>query len=375
MSRQRKNGAWYRQPINASNIAEVQKKFEDEIKIHDKSKTVLNGTIKASEQSEDLEYKFLYSVSELEDGDNYTYEFETFPSDTLADIDKVSMNKTGFSKVGRVRSRSTVTPMTVSGGDALPKRPFSASCGKRINKPSRKVSMASNVTDLVNGRQDRLVSGDDESGTYKRRESTLSKGSSLHTGISDVERRISQTSQKKKSVSYDPALDKASAFIHGGGKNFSRANTSLMPMKYGMKHLQMSYTETNLETNQSVIFLDLLKNSYHRSQVRNAYIQHIERRLANKRNDPLRSTSFYENKKIPDPFRRDIKKTARTAAQKKIERKKKIKQTTDEIHTGYVPTRLTMKIADHKEVEEIGKRCRYLRYSPTPHLADEESTF
>ncbi|KAL4237367.1 hypothetical protein ACF0H5_002085 [Mactra antiquata] len=365
MNRERKQGVCYRQPINAKNIAAVQKRFEEDMKVREKAKTVFNGTIKAEESSTtesdtntELEYKFLYSLSDNENGDIYSYEFDTFPVHkySLQEKTEAVSGITG----GEKRARSAVASSRKANMDTMQVRPYSASHCQMTAKSKVSISTVSS-SNKGSEKRTTFLPVDELGGIYKRQESAVSKVSSKRSEVRDL-------SRKKKSVTYDPALDKASAFIHGGDKNFSRANTTLTPMKYGMKHLQMSYTETNLETNQSVIFLDLLKTSYQRSQIRNAYIEHIERRLATKRNNPLYSTSYYDNKNIQDPFYRNSKKTARSAAQKKIERKKKIKQMTDEIHTGYVPTRLTMKIADHEEVEDIGKKCRYLRNTSTPEV-------
>ena len=190
----------------------------------------------------------------------------------------------------------------------------------------------------------------------KRKTSAVSK----HSTFSSCSRR------KSASANFDPELEKASVYIHGGDKNFSRANTSIIPVKYGLKFLQMNYSENNLEHNQSIIFVDLLKNSCNKSHMRCAEIRNVEKRLEMRRRNPLYSTTFYEHKNIRDPYRLETKKVARTVAQKKKERKEKIKKKSDEICTGYVPTCLTMKIAGRQEVEHIGRNCRYLRCNPPP---------
>ena len=195
----------------------------------------------------------------------------------------------------------------------------------------------------------------------KRKTSAVSKHSETSIG----------SRRKSTSANFDPELEKASVYIHGGEKHFSRANTSLMPLKYGLKHLQMNYSENNLEHNKSLIFKDLLKNSCNKSQLRCVEIRNVEKRLERRRRNPLYSTTFYEHKNIVDPYRVQVKKVARTVAQKKKERKEKIKKKSDEISTGYVPTCLTIRIADRQEVEHIGLNCRYLRCSPptpTPTL-------
>ncbi|XP_052770218.1 uncharacterized protein LOC128209975 [Mya arenaria] len=230
----------------------------------------------------------------------------------------------------------------------------------RESGPARKVSTMS--------RASRISKQDDDCETSQRKISTMS-GLSHHGTESQDNGRTSRQSvfEKRKSVCYDPVLEKATAFIHRSGKNFSQANTTLS----GMQNLQMSYTETNLETNQSLIFLDLLKTSSMKSHIRGSQIRSIERRLEWKRKNPLYSTTFYEHKHVPDPYRRGVKKTARSAAQKKLERKEKIKQLSDEIHTGYVPTQFTMKIADRPEVVDIGRNCRYLRSRiPSPDIPE-----
>ncbi|XP_053390277.1 uncharacterized protein LOC128553184 [Mercenaria mercenaria] len=378
MSDRNKQGVSHRHTITAKNIALIQEQYEKETKLREKSKTVLNGIIKPEQPENgdfisetDLEYEFLYSVSDDENGDHYSYQFDAYPAvprsltpvapvDYDADYeacdhkaafhgdrtDNGNRNKNNL-KTARVKSATVVGSRKQKG--CLSVRPTSAS-----QTDEKKTGTTTNG--LM-----RCQSNDEitKEVAFRDVDSVVSKSSSCRSKVSAENK--TRSFERRKSITYDPDLEKASAYIHGGGKNFSRSNTSLSPVKYGMTHLQMNYTETNLETNQSVIFLDLLKNSHQRSQIRGEQIQNIERRLEAKRHNPHYSTSFYENKNIPDPFHRNAKKTARSVAQKQIERKEKIKQMTDEIHTGYVPTQLTMKIADRDEVEDIGNKCRYLR--------------
>lgn len=364
----------YRKPITAKNIAFVQEEYENELKLREKSKIVLNGRVKPDKTSNDdsgeendLEYEFLYSVSDEENDDHYSYEFDAYPvipetlhsvGDEPDDFDDRFYKETELENnhIGnanstseiKVDSRKSITERVKSDSETSVNKPKGC-----LSKRPKSASLVQTEKETGSNRNEPASKEEMIKVAFKDTDSVVSKASSVRDKTHRYERR--------KSVSYDPDLEKASAYIHGGGKNFSRSNTSLTPMKYGMKHLQMNYTETNLETNQCVIFLDLLKNSHQKSQIRGEQIRNIERRLEAKRNNPHYSTSYYENKNIPDPFHRNAKKTARSVAQKKIERKEKIKQMTDEIHTGYVPTQLTMKIADRSEVEDIGIKCRYLR--------------
>lgn len=381
MNSQKKQVKSKKNPITAKNIAIVQEKYEKEVQLCEKSKRKLNGRVE-SEQivengsvcKEDFEYEFLYSVSDDENADGYSYEFEAYPvfqrisDDEHAHHEDCEISSKFENTVQKKENGILDRPVGKQSASMKKERAKSASISvseKRVVQGSRPKS-ASHVVDNniettapKSAMKARKQSSEiPKEVAFRDSESVVSKSSSgphLHNNQNKA------GYQRRKSVSYDPDLEKASAFIHGGGKNFSRSNTSLAPVRHGMKHLQMNYTETNLETNQAVIFIDLLKSSHQRSQIRLEQIQHIERRLEVKRKNPLYSTSFYEHKKIPDPFQRNKKKTSRSAAQKKIERKEKIKQITDEIHTGYVPTQLTMKIADREEVEAIGKSCRYLR--------------
>ena len=190
------------------------------------------------------------------------------------------------------------------------------------------------------------------------------------SAVSRVSEFSYSSRQRCPSATYDPELEKATTYIHGTNKQFSRANTSITPLKHGLKYLQMNYSENNIENNQSLIFLDLLKNSCNKNHIRYAEIRNIERRLELKRTNPLYSTTFYEQKQLKDPYRIKVKKVARTVAQKKKERKEKIKKMTDEVMGTFTPTCLTMKIADQKEVNDIGRNCRYLRCNPPTWLED-----
>ena len=230
----------------------------------------------------------------------------------------------------------------------------------------RRISVASNISNSNKTKLLPLLSINrslEINGDRQRKTSAVSRASEYST-----------TSRSRcPSATFDPELEKASTYIHGKNKQFSRANTSITPVKYGLKHLQMNYSENNLEHNQSVIFLDLLKNSCLKSQVRCAEIRNVERRLEMRRKNPLVSTTYYEHKNIVDPYRVQTKKIARTVAQKKKERKEKIKKLSDEISGGLVPTCLTMKIADQREVENIGRNCRYLRCDPPPECESTSS--
>lgn len=372
MNKSHHKGPWHRQPITAKNVRQVQERFEKELQVHEKSRTVINGIVKSNDDQEEdtdsrsdtcLEYEFLYSVSDEEHGDNYSYEFDAYPvtcnnnrsdDDVKHEIRPISTSEIGLeSENGRPinrRTQSSKHRLSQKHSADVPERPKSES----TVRDGRKISTVSFQNNNA------IHSDESKERSQNRKISTTSKASSCNTTKTGSS-KDKEDYQRRKSVAYDPALEKACVFIHGGGKNFSRANTSLTPVKYGMRHLQMNYTETNLETNQTVIFLDLLKNSHQKNYIRRQQIRSIERRLEARRNNPLYSTSYYEHKHLTDPFQRNIKKTARSAAQKKIERDEKIKKMTDEIQTGYVPTQLTMKIADQKEVEEIGRSCRYLR--------------
>lgn len=349
--------------------------------------TVINGRVKSedsdSESLSDIEYQFHYSVSEIEKSDHYVYTFDTFPVSFEGETEKEhshnveflqehfsdqnslsiknaedSIHVTGVGNINAIQTLSLRTPSVKKSGNgqSVLKRalPASARADKLGNSHVVMLEKQTPVPKDTNTTQTECDQpGIRKVSTISRPSTTVSIRNSLNLG------------GKRQSLCYDPVLEKSSAFIHGGGKNFSRASTSLLPIRHGLKHVQMNYTETNLENNQRIIFKDLLKSSKKTSDIRLSQIRSIERRLETRRNNPLYSTSFYEHKNIPDPYRRNEKKTARAAAQKKIERKKKIKQISDELQTGYVPTHVTMKLAEREEVVAIGKNCRYLRKMST----------
>lgn len=269
------------------------------------------------------------------------------------------------------RSKSVCTTKDADRANHVP-RPSTASCRMQVkgdsnqsteNRNSRRIPESSHISKYPKSHESTHLSCDD----YNLKNNKPRKTSAVSRTF-----EISYTSRQKcPSATFDPELEKASTYIHGGNKQFSRANTSITPAKYGLKHLQMNYSENTLEHNQSVIFMHLLKDSCNKSQIQCAEIRNVERRLELRRTNPLYSTTFYEQKKIVDPYRVQIKKVARTVAQKKKERKEKIKKMTDEMMGDFVPTCLTMKIADQNEVEDIGRNCRYLRCNPPPPRSDE----
>ena len=265
----------------------------------------------------------------------------------------------------RVKSATTVRIDSQSDQQHRPKtaihRPYlqTKSDVLHLTPDQRRVSISTNKSQEEHSLGP-IHSDAKEKSEVRRKTSTVSKVS-----------EISYTSRQRcPSVTYDPELEKATKYIHGTNKQFSRANTSITPLNHGLKYLQMNYSENNIENNQSLIFLDLLKSSCSKSYIRNAEIKNIERRLELKRINPLYSTTFYEHKHLVDPYRVKVKKVARTVAQKKKERKEKIKKMTDEAMGTLTPTCLTMKMADQKEVDDIGRNCRYLRCKPLPRLED-----
>ena len=284
------------------------------------------------------------------------------------DYHKVSVSfqePTGLNNTRRVKSATTVRIDSQPDQQQRPKtaihRPYLQPKSDVLHHTpdQRRVSISTNKSQEEHSLGP-IHSDVKEKSEVRRKTSTVSKVS-----------EISYTSRQRcPSVTYDPELEKATKYIHGTNKQFSRANTSITPLKHGLKYLQMNYSENNIENNQSLIFLDLLKNSCSKSYIRNAEIKNIERRLELKKINPLYSTTFYEHKHLVDPYRIKVKKVARTVAQKKKERKEKIKKMTDEAMGTLTPTCLTMKIADQKEVDDIGRNCRYLRCKPPPRQED-----
>ncbi|KAH3873077.1 hypothetical protein DPMN_036303 [Dreissena polymorpha] len=401
-----KNEIDVRPVMNARNIAIIQAQIKNEMRTNNGHPSVLNGRVKPSCtdsastcSEEDLEYEFQYALNDTDRSNSYIYSFDTFPArcstvegNYTRDIDKAdSTEDVGDGQLQISRTKPQLAKAAFSRDKRLNSgherdRACSAdtTCEVKYAEVKRDPGGTENsiqrvtTTEHQSAKHGRLqvqrkigviekpVFEDNltETDCRLRKESAYSgrscKGDDPgEQSGSRYSRRVSRAN--RKSETYDPALEKATTFIHGGGKNFSRTNTSLTPIKYGMRYLQMSYTKTNLESNQSLIFLDLLKTSHLKTHLRDSQIKSIERRLEVKRKNPLYSTSYYDNKNITDPYRHNAKKTARSAAQKKLERKEKIKAISDEIQTGYVPTQLTMKIAGRKEVVAIGKNCRYLR--------------
>lgn len=170
-------------------------------------------------------------------------------------------------------------------------------------------------------------------------------------------------SQAGGEAKYDPTLEKSQTYLHGQSKNFSRTNQYLTAARPGLRKLSVSYTQTNTENNQSVIFFDLVKNAHKRNIIINETVSNLERRLLLRRCDPVRRTTFYEQMNLKDPRRAFKKNIARTVAEKKKERKERILETTDDMKIGYKPTYKTMKIFTAEDIEKM-RDCRYLRVDP-----------
>lgn len=170
---------------------------------------------------------------------------------------------------------------------------------------------------------------------------------------------------------YDPKLEKSQTYLHGQGKTFSKASQYLSPARPGLQKLQISYTQTNMENNYTKIFMDLVKSAHKKNIIVDESVRSLERRLLVRRVNPLRATTYYDNKGLKDPFRsKKLKKTARTLIEKKNERKGRIEKSSDEIRTGYVPTMLTMKVFGPEDIERM-KTCRYLHVNKDDDLLND----
>lgn len=191
---------------------------------------------------------------------------------------------------------------------------------------------------------------------------------SIQTPDSDEKLSCDSYQKRMKMISrlssmYDSRLERSKTFLHGQSKVFSKASQYLAPARPGLRNLQVCYSKTNMENNKGKIFGDLVKTAHKQNIVICETVNSIERRLFRKRTDPTKKTTYYNNMKMPDPFRVKPKK-AQTVAEKKKERKDRITETTEEIKLGFKRTSKTVKSLSREDVEKL-KQCRYLRLDQT----------
>ncbi|ESO93502.1 hypothetical protein LOTGIDRAFT_161604 [Lottia gigantea] len=167
---------------------------------------------------------------------------------------------------------------------------------------------------------------------------------------------------RRKSSNYDPTTDKTQQFLKG----FSQASRTLMPLKRGLRRVEVHYSETNVHQNDSRIFADLIKNAHKANIICQENVDNLERRLLTKRTDLKKATTFYDIYPLPPSsiaLPRSARIGARTVAAKKEERKKRIKKKDEKLKLGYEPRVWSLKSPTEEEYKNVVD-CRYLRVSP-----------
>ena len=384
-------------------MAFCQSEYHGRHLVLQRNKTLLNGRVTENKDNEntdgvagdtDIRYEYTYMMNDKEGDDGFQYSFNAYPvlkhesvlpkensgeAYTVNECGNDTCWKLPCSKghvsfcdisdmVNQVSSRPSLTRKRTCPDSGLT-RPLLTRATTEFGEINKRKTPVCCIQErpTVTSQDDEAQKRKQESKSGKYLVTTVPWKERLklaikrEVGRSHSVHKSQNIFNRRQSISYDPDLEKSTAYIHGGDNNFSRAKTSLTPVRSGLKHLQMNYTETNLEDNQSIVFLDLLKSSHRQNRLRGINIRNIERRLEAKRDSPYFSTSFYENKNIPDPFKRQEKKSSRTMVQKQYERQEKIRRTTDELHIGYKRTFLTLKTVNREEVEQLGNNCRYLR--------------
>ncbi|KAK6195545.1 hypothetical protein SNE40_000954 [Patella caerulea] len=166
---------------------------------------------------------------------------------------------------------------------------------------------------------------------------------------------------RKESAIYDPGFEKSCQFLKATGSSLTQTGQSLMPLKRGLKRVEVHYSATNVAQNNSLIFADLIRNAHKSNIIFQENVEQLERRLLTKRSDQNKATTFYDGRLIR-PSTSPLRSTsARTVAGKKVERKKRIKKKSKKIELGYEPKAVSF---DTKEDFEKILSCRYLRVDP-----------
>lgn len=224
---------------------------------------------------------------------------------------------------------------------------------------------------------------------------------------------------------YDAKLERSAAYIHAKNKTFSKASQYIKNNHgRGLSILNVHYSQTNTGFNDRIIFADLLKSAHVTNAVIADSVYTMERRLYNRRQDPMRCTTFYDRYMRTRPLsgnehehnssrlgvRRGNKvcrsKSAsslstspqsantnlvtpkhpqtgrksrghRTVADKEKARRDRIQKKKERLERGYTPTMETLKSPSPHVIESMLTSCRYLRVQPDkqPWLYEDATTF
>ncbi|GFR66445.1 hypothetical protein ElyMa_005559100 [Elysia marginata] len=182
------------------------------------------------------------------------------------------------------------------------------------------------------------------------------RGKHRHEIHNVIERSISN---------YDADLEKSDKYLRAQSHSFTQTSQHMTNTKRGLSHLSMHYSQTNTAHNDRVIMSDLLKNGHTRNALIGDSVYAVERRLYNRRRDPLKSTTFYERfvqearcrNNAPHPRKRK----SRTVADRAKERQERITKKKEEIERGFPPRAWSLVEVGAEDIEHMLNTCRYLR--------------
>ena len=174
-----------------------------------------------------------------------------------------------------------------------------------------------------------------------------------------------KTKIKRCNSNYDADLEKSDKYLHAQSLNFTQTSQYMSNTKRGLSRLSVHYSQTNTAHNDRVIMADLLKNGHTRNALIGDSVYAIERRLYNRRRDPVKSTTFYDRfatqtkqKFHTLPAR---KRKSRTVADRAKERQERINKKKEELEHSFPPRAWSLVEVGAEDIEHMLNTCRYLR--------------
>ncbi|RUS83624.1 hypothetical protein EGW08_008592 [Elysia chlorotica] len=179
-------------------------------------------------------------------------------------------------------------------------------------------------------------------------------------------RRRPKTAIERSNSNYDATLEKCDKYLRAQSRSFTQTSQYMSNTKRGLSKLSVHYSQTNTAHNDRVIMADLLRNGHTRNALIGDGVYAIERRLYNRRRDPLKSTTFYERFAAPtyNSNAQDLparKRKSRTVADRAKERQERINKKKEELERGFPPRAWSLVEVGAADIEHMLNTCRYLR--------------
>ncbi|GFO30264.1 hypothetical protein PoB_005676900 [Plakobranchus ocellatus] len=187
--------------------------------------------------------------------------------------------------------------------------------------------------------------------------------------IIDQPRRVRSAVIDRSNSNFDADMEKCNTYLRAQNRTFTQTSQYMKNTKHGLSHLSVHYSQTNTAHNDRVIMADLLRSGHTRNAIIGDSVYAMERRLYNRRKDPMKSTTFYDRfQRQPSHSRASDRATellqkgkARTVADRAKERQERINRKNEELERGFPPRSWSLVEVGAKDIEHMLDTCRYLR--------------